>query len=39
MVWRCRVTVPLVQIEFDLVGVEEEADGGVETVVTHVSTI
>lgn len=37
MVWCYRVTVPLVQIEFDLVG--EKADGGVETEATHVSTI
>lgn len=40
MVWRYRLTVPLVQIEFDLVGVVgREAKGGVETEATHVSTI
>lgn len=40
-IWRYRVTVPLVQIEFDLVlgGWGGEADGGVETETTHISTI
>lgn len=37
MVWHYRINAPLVQIEFDLVA--GKAEEGVETEVTHVSTI